>query len=158
MNTRKNQILSLLIVGAMAAIGTGATEAYAVVIPVDIRARLSDSSLVIPINLVGSGHIRVVGSHIAPGTFNLTDTVGPGRAQISWSTGSVDPTGRFRVEGQAVGQWVDPSGVVRYVHFRMVIRGRTNGTTLGSTMPRVQGRFRDVLGTPGAHLRGRCRS
>jgi hypothetical protein len=150
MNTRKNQILSLLIVGALAAIGTGATEAYAVVIPVDIRARLRHPSLFPAINLVGGGHIRVVGSHIAPGTFNLTDTAGPGRARISWSTGSVDSTGRFRVEGRAVAQWVDRSGVVRYVRFRMVIRGRTNGTS------RIRGRFRDVLGTAGAHLGGRC--
>ena len=153
MNMRQKQILSLLIVGALSVIGVGATESYAqvVVIPVDVRARLSHPALSPSMRLVGGGNIRISGGRIDPGTFNLTDTSGPGRAQISWSTGTIGPRGRFRVEGQAVAEWVDPSGVVRYAHFRMSIRGRTNGTS------RVRARFRDVLGTVGAHLRGGCR-
>ena len=151
MNTRKNQILSLLIVGVLATIAIGATQASAAVIPVGIRARMYHPSLATPINLGGTGNINVVAGSIAPGTFNLTDaTGGPAVAQISWSTGTVDSFGRFCVEGQAYGQWVDAAGVIRYVHFRMVIRGRTNGTHL-------RARFRETAGTPGARLRGGCR-
>ena len=153
MNTRKKQILSLLIVGALAAIGTGATESYAVVISVDIEARLNHLALSSPIRLVGGGNIDVSGSNIAPGTFVLTDTAGPGWARISWSTGTVSSTGRFRVEGEAVAEWVDPSGTVRYEHFRMVIQGRTDGTS------RIRARFRNPFGptsTSTARLRGRC--
>ena len=152
MNTRKNQILSMLIVGVLATIGIGATEASAQ-IAVDINARLSHTSLAIPITLVGGGAVNVLGSNIAPGIFNLVDaTGGPASAQISWSTGTIDSFGRFRVVGQAYGQWVDATGVTRYVHFRMVIRGRTN--TAGT---HVRARFGATAGTPGARLRGRCR-
>ncbi len=151
MNTRKNQILSLLIVGVLATIAIGATQASAAVIPVDIRARMYHPSLATPINLGGTGNINVVAGSIAPGTFNLVDATGaPAFAQISWSTGTVDSFGRFRVEGQAYGKWDDATGVTRYVHFRMIIRGRTNGTHL-------RARFRETAGTPGARLRGRCR-
>ena len=153
MNTQKKQILSLLIVGTLAVIGAGATESYAqtVVIPVEVRALLSHPALSPSIRLVGGGDVRVSGSQIEPGSFNLADTAGPGRAQISWSTGTIRPSGRFRVQGQAVAEWVDSSGVVRYAHFTMVITGRTNGTD------RVRARFRDISGTAGADLRGRCR-
>jgi hypothetical protein len=150
MNTRKNQILSMLIVGVLTTIGIGATEASAQ-ITVGIRARMSHPTLATPINLGGVGNINVVAGSIAPGTFDLVDaTGGPASAQISWSTGTVDSFGRFRVEGQAYGKWVDATGVTRYVHFRMVIRGRTNGT-------HVRARFGETAGTPGARLRGRCR-
>ena len=150
MNTRKNQILSMLIVGVLATIGIGATEASAQ-ITVGIRARMYHPSLATPINLGGVGNINVVAGSIAPGTFDLVDaTGGPALAQISWSTGTIDSFGRFRVVGQAYGQWIDTAGVTRYVHFTMVIRGRTNGTHL-------RGMFRETMGTPGARLRGRCR-
>ena len=151
MNTRKNQILSLLIVGVLATIAIGATQASAAAIPVDINARLSHPSLASPITLVGGGTVNVVAGTIAPGIFNLVDaTGGPASAQITWSTGPVSLSGRFRVDGRAVARWVDASGVVRYVDFKMVIRGRTNGTS------RVRARFYDTSGTSGAHLRGRC--
>ena len=152
MNTRKNQILSILIVGVLTAIGIGATEASAQ-ITVGIRARMYHPSLATPINLGGVGNINVVAGSIAPGTFDLVDaTGGPALAQISWSTGTIDSFGRFRVVGQAYGQWVDATGVTRYVHFRMVIRGRTNNAGT-----HVRARFGATAGTPGARLRGRCR-
>ena len=150
MNTRKNQILSLLIVGVLTTIGIGATEASAQ-ITVGIRARMHHPSLATPIILVGGGTVNVVAGTIAPGIFNLVDaTGGPASAQISWTTGTVDLLGRFRVDGRAVARWVDASGVIRYADFKMILRGRTNGTT------RVRARFHDTSGTSGAHLRGRC--
>ena len=154
MNTRKNQILSMLIVGVLTTIGIGATEASAQ-ITVGVRARMFHPTLATPINLVGGGNINVdmVAGTIAPGIFNLVDaTGGPASAQISWSTGTIDSFGRFRVVGQAYGQWVDATGVTRYVHFRMVIRGRTNNAGT-----HVRARFGATAGTPGARLRGRCR-
>ena len=151
MNTRKNQILSLLIVGVLATIGIGATEVSAQVIPVDINARLSHPSLASPITLVGGGTVNVVAGTIAPGIFNLVDaTGGPASAQISWTPGTVGPFGRFRADGPAVARWVDASGVTRYADFKMILQGRTNGTT------RVRARFSDTSGTSGSHLRGRC--
>ena len=152
MNTRKNQILSMLIVGVLTTIGIGATEASAQ-IAVDINSRLRHPSLATPIILVGGGTVNVVAGTIAPGIFNLVDaTGGPASAQISWSTGTIDSFGRFRVVGQAYGRWVDATGVTRYVHFRMVIRGRTN-----NARTHVRARFGETAGTPGARLRGRCR-
>ena len=155
MNTRKNQILSLLIVGVLATIAIGATQASAAIIPVGIRARMHHPTLATPINLGGVGNINVdiVAGTVMPDTFNLVDaTGGPALAQISWSTGTVDSFGRFRVVGQAYGQWVDGTGVTRYVHFRMVIRGRTNNAGT-----HVRAMFRETAGTPGARLRGGCR-
>ncbi len=122
MNTRKNQILSLLIVGVLATIGIGATVASAAAIPVDINARLSHPSLASPITLVGGGTVNVVAGTIAPGIFNLVDaTGGPASAQITWSTGPVSLSGRFRVDGRAVARWVD----ARRAYFNAVVDEET---------------------------------
>ena len=155
MKSRKNHILSLLIVTVLASIGVSATETFAqtTIIDVDVRARLTDPTLSPPIILEGPGQIKITGSVIAPGTFNLTDVAGPGgHAQISWSTGTVHPNGRFRVIGQAVAWWTDSSMTVRYRHFRVVIRGRTDSAV------RVRGRFHDFGGGSSAHLTGVCRT
>ena len=152
MKSRKNNILNLLIVSALAIIGSSATETFAATIDVGIRARLTDPLISIPILLRGEAVIDVSSGVVSPGAFILHDARGgPAHAEIHWSTGSVDSAGRFRLQGQGVAQWRDSSGIVRYRHFRMVIRGRTNGTT------RARGGFRDISGSSGAHLRGRFR-
>lgn len=156
MKSRKNHILSLLIVTVLASIGVSATETFAqttTTILANVRARLTDPTLSPPIILEGLGHIEITGSVIKPGTFNLTDVAGPGgHAQISWSTGTVHPNGRFRVIGQAVARWTDSSMTVQYRHFRVVIRGRTNSASY------LRGRFHDFGGGSPAHLTGVCRS
>lgn len=156
MRTRKNRILNLLIVGALVSIGSSATETFAATIGINVRARLNDTTLAIPIRLAGAGTVNITTTGIiAPGTFNLADTASvpyPGGAQISWSTGTVAPSGRFRVLGQAVAWWTDASMVTQYRHFKVVIRGRTNSTD------RIRASFQEVSGSPGATLRGRCRA
>ena len=152
MNTRKNQILSLLIVGAMAAIGTSATEAYAVVIPVHTKAKLAHPVLPGPILLNGAANVQVAGGMIDLGTYFMTAP--NGKAKIKWYTTSVDPvTGKFIAYGSGYAKVIHPvTGAVERVYFRMTTKGRTD------SVARAIGRFTHIYtSVPGAGLKGKYR-
>ena len=150
MNTRKKQILSLLIVGAMAVIGTSATEAYAVVIPVQTKAELSHPALPMPITLTGTANIQVIGSNVNPGNFYMTGPMGA-KAVIDWSPGTVSATGSFTVRGSGRAKFKDPAtGLPVDISFKFITTGRTDSVS------RAMGRFHDyATSTAGSHLRGR---
>jgi hypothetical protein len=154
MNTRKNQILSLLIVGVLATIGIGATQASAAVIPVRIKAVLNHPVLAAPILLHGHANVHVNSGMINLGTFLVTAPGGTAKAKIKWYSTSVNPAdGTFEAYGSGVAKVIDPAnGVVKFVRFRMLTKGRTDGAN------RIHGKFKDLYtSTPGAGLRGKYR-
>ena len=150
MNTRKNQILSLLIVGVLATIGIGATETYAVVIPVNTKALLDHPVLPGPIVLHGAANVHVGGGMINLGTYFMTAP--NGKAKIKWYTTSVDPvTGKFIAYGSGYAKLIHPvTGAVERVYFRMTTKGKTD------SVARVIGRFTYIYtSVPGAGLKGK---
>ena len=152
MNTRKNQILSLLIVGAMAAIGTSATEAYAVVIPVHTKAKLAHPVLPGPILLNGAANVQVAGGMIDLGTYFMAAP--NGKAKIKWYPTSVNPAnGKFTACGRGYAKVINPvTGAIERVYFRMITKGRTD------SVARVVGRFTYIYtSVPGAGLKGKYR-
>ena len=150
MKSRKNNILSLLIVVAMASIGTSATETFAVNIPVNTKARLVHPALATPVTVTGTANIQVSGTTVNPGTFNLSGPLGA-KVLIDWSPGTIMAKGRFNVRGTARAEFVDPAtGLIVYVSFEVVTKGRTNSVS------RALGRFREyATSIPGSRLRGK---
>ena len=149
MNTRKNQILSLLIVGVLATIGIGATETYAVVIPINAKALLVHPALPGPIVLHGAANVHVGGGMINLGTYFMTAP--NGKVKIKWHPTSVNPcTGKFTAYGSGYAKLINPvTGGVERVYFRMITEGRTD------SVARVIGRFTHIYtSTPGAGLKG----
>jgi|3_EtaG_2_1085321.scaffolds.fasta_scaffold04647_2 hypothetical protein len=154
MNTRKNQILSLLIVGVLATIGIGATETQAAVIPVQIKAVLKHPVLAAPILLHGHANVHVAGGMINLGTFFMIAPGGTAKAKVKWYPTSVNPAdGTFTAYGSGYAKLIDPAtGVVKFVRFRMLTKGRTNGIN------RIHGKFKHLYtSTPFAGLRGKYR-
>ena len=150
MNTRKNQILSLLIVGAMAAIGTSATKAYAVVITVHTKAKLVHPVLPGPIFLNGAANVQVAGGMIYLGTYLMTAP--NGKAKIKWYPTSVNPAdGSFTAHGSGKAKLINPAtGAIERVYFRMITHGRTD------SVARVKGKFTYLYSSvPGAGLKGK---
>ncbi len=158
MNTRKNQILSLLIVGALTTIGIGATEASAqvvlspvpvAVIPVDIKAKLAHPALASPLFLRGTANVRVVRGTINLGTYFMTSP--RGKAKIRWYPATVSPNGSFTAYGSGKAKVINPlTGAIERVTFRMVTSGRTD------SVARALGRFKDVCtSVAGAGLKGK---
>ena len=152
MNTRKNQILSLLIVGAMAAIGTSATKAYAVVITVHTKAKLVHPVLLGPIFLHGAANVKVACGMIDLGTYLMSAP--NGKAKIKWYPPSVNPAdGSFTANGRGMAKLINPAtGAIERVYFRMITHGRTD------SVARVKGRFTYLYtSVPGAGLKGKYR-
>ena len=148
MKSRKNYILSLLIVTTLASIGISASETFAVAIPVNTKAVLTHPALPGPIIVAGTANINVTGTTVDPGYFHMT---GPSSAKviIDWSPGTVSSTGRFAVRGSARAKFKDPAtGLPVYIFFKVKTKGRTD------SVARAMGRFGDyATSTPGAHLR-----
>ena len=150
MNTRKNQILSLLIVGILATIGIGATETYAAVITVNTKAKLDHPVLPVPIVLHGAASVHVVGGMINLGTYFVTAP--NAKAKIKWHPTSVNPvTGKFKAYGSGYAKLINPvTGAVERVYFRMITEGRTD------SVARIIGRFTDIItSVSGAGLKGK---
>ena len=152
MNTQKNQILSLLIVGILATIGIGATDTYAAVIPVKIKAKLAHPVLPAPILLHGIANVHVGGGMINLGTYFMAAP--NGKAKIKWFPTSVNPaTGEFKAFGSGYAKVINPvTGAVERVYFRMTTKGRTD------SVARAIGRFTHIYtSVPGAGLKGKYR-
>jgi len=150
MNTRNNQILSLLIVGILATIGIGATETYAALIPVNTKAKLDHPVLPAPIFLHGAANVHVAGGMIHLGTYFMAAP--NGKAKIKWYPTSVNPaTGKFTACGSGYAKLINPAtGAVERVYFRMRTEGRTD------SVARVIGRFTYIYtSVPGAGLKGK---
>ena len=150
MNTRKNQILSLLIVGVLATIGIGATETYAVVIPINAKALLVHPALPGPIVLHGAANVHVGGGMINLGTYFMTAP--NGKAKIKWYPTSVNPAdGSFTAHGSGKAKLINPAtGAIERVYFRMITHGRTDNVA------RVKGKFTYLYSSvPGAGLKGK---
>ena len=152
MNTRKNQILSLLIVGVLATIGIGATEASAAVIPIQTKAKLAHPVLPAPILIGGNANVQVAGGMINLGTFFMIAPNGTAKAKVKWYPTSVNPAdGTFTAYGSGYAKVIDPAtGVVKRVYFRMLTKGRTD------SVARIHGRFWHLYtSTPFAGLKGK---
>lgn len=151
MKTRKNHILSLLIVGALAAIGTSAADTYAVVIPVKTKALLQHPALPNSILLKGAGNVEVLGATVNLGNFYMTAP--KAKALIDWSPTSLGPGGWFTAYGSGRAKFKNPAtGAIEYVSFRMISGGRTD------SVGRAVGRFKDIYSSvPGAGLEGKYR-
>ena len=152
MNTRKNQILSLLIVGVLATIGIGATEAHAAIINVQTKAKLAHPVLAAPILIGGNANVQVAGGMLNLGTFWMIAPGGTAKAKIKWYPTSVNPAdGTFTAHGSAFAKVIDPAtGVVKRVYFRMITKGRTNSVN------KIRGEFWHLYtSTPFAGLKGK---
>ena len=156
MNTRKNQILRLLIVGALAVIGTGATEAYAVavVIPVQTKAKLAHPALSSPLLLQGTANVQVAGGTVNLGSYTMIapGIIGSvGEAKIWWFPATVNPDGSFTARGRGTAKFINPlTGGTEFVSFCMITNGRTDSVV------RAMGRFNDSSSSvAGSHLKGK---
>ena len=151
MKTRKNHILSLLIVGVLAAIGTSAADTYAVIISVKTKALLAHPALPNSILLKGTGNVEVLGATVNLGNFYMNAP--KAKALIDWSPTSLSSSGWFKAYGSGRAKFKNPStGAIEFVSFRMVSRGRTD------SVGRAVGRFVDIYASvPGAGLKGKYR-
>ena len=159
MKTRKNHILSLLIVGALAAIGTSASDTYASsptlapspcpVIPLKTKAKLQHPAVNTPVLLRGTGRATVVGRTINLGNFYLTGR--GGKAAIDWAPARIGRCGKFVAHGSGRAKVISPtSAPATHVSFRMTSRGRTDGVR------RAIGRYVSVVSSmSGAGLKGK---
>ena len=149
MNTQKNQILSLLIVGVLATIGIGATDASAAVIPIKTKAKLTHPALPAPLLLHGTANVNVVGATINLGTYYMTAP--NGKAKIKWYPATVGPGGWFTAYGIGDAKVINPvTGATERVYFRMITKGRTD------SIARAAGRFTHLYSSvAGAGLTGK---
>ena len=151
MNTRKNQILSLLIVGALATIGISATDASAAIITVNTKAKLMHPVLATPLLLHGTANVNVVGATISLGTYYMASP--DGKAKIKWYPATVGPGGWFIAYGRGYAKVINPvTGATERVYFRMITKGRTDN------IARAAGRFTHLYSSvAGAGLNGKYR-
>ena len=151
MNTRKNQILSLLIVGALATIGISATDASAAVIIVQTKAELFHPSLPAPLLLHGTANVQVVGGTVKLGMYYMASP--DGKAKIKWYPATVGPGGWFTAYGRGYAKVINPvTGATERVYFRMITKGRTDN------IARAAGRFTHLYSSvAGAGLKGKYR-
>ena len=151
MKYTQNHLLSLLIVAALTSIGASATETFAVNIPVRTKAKLIHSSLPAPIIVTGLANVDVTGTTVNLGTCHMAGPLGA-KVLVDFAPTKVNKKGRFIARGRARAKFVDPAtGSIVNLSFSVVSKGRTD------SIAKAAGRFRDVAGSPGAHLRGKYR-
>lgn len=153
MKTRKNHIHGLLIVGALATIGTSAAGTYAKDISMPIAAQLHHPALATRILLNGTCNVTIMDSTVTFGNFYMVSP--KAKAWIKWSPTRIDPHGNIKTYGSGRAKFTNPTtGAIEYVSFRMYCHGSIWHNS-GRVVKLVSGSFRTVSSSvPRANLKG----